>query len=446
MNSLQTRIAVLLISAIVMVMLLASYTATRVMQPPAPQATMEPLARQIHAILALQGYGPSQYRPGALQPAPAGGEPDEIMSRVLTKALGQTGVPLTARVTRLSGQQSLTASVQVAQNGWLIVEIPDLTPPPGRWKVLAIWLTLILAGTTAVSTYAARRLTRPLQMLEDAVDRVGPDGTLDHIPETGSGEVRAAARALNRLSIQLKRAMDSRMRLVAAAGHDLRTPMTRMRLRAEFIEDKDDRAKWLSDLEELDLIADSAIRLVREEVGADGSEPLRLDRLLAQIGRELRSLGQPVTLEALAPLTVHAGPIALKRALRNLIANAATHGGGARVGLTQAVTQIGPQVGGTAGTKARTEAVIRIEDDGPGVPAETLDRIFEPFFRVDQARRKSFPGAGLGLAIASEIIQRFGGRIEICNRSPQGLLQICRLPCADADRTASEDMGQDGAA
>lgn len=428
MNSLQTRIAALLISAIVMVMLLASYAATRVMQPPAPQATMEPLARQIHAMLALQGHGPQQDRPGVLQTDPAGGAPDEIMSHVLSKALGKTGAPLSARVTRLDGQQSLTASVKVGDSGWLIVEIPDMTPPPGRWKVLVIWLALILAGTTAVSTYAARRLTRPLLMLEDAVDRVGPDGTLDHIPETGSGEVRAAARALNRLSTQLKRAMDSRMRLVAAAGHDLRTPMTRMRLRAEFIEDEDERAKWLSDLEELDLIADSAIRLVREEVGADGLEPLRLDRLIEQIGRELRGLGQPVTLGALAPLTVSAGPIALKRALRNLIANAATHGGGARVGLA----------------RVGSEAVIRIEDDGPGVPPETLDRIFEPFFRVDQARRKSFPGAGLGLAIASEIIQRFGGGIEIRNRSPHGLLQICRLPCAQADETTSPLAGRDG--
>jgi len=250
------------------------------------------------------------------------------------------------------------------------------------------------------------------------VDRIGPDGILEHIPETGTGEVRTAARALNRLSAQLKQAMESRMRLVAAAGHDLRTPMTRMRLRAEFIEDDAERAKWLSDLEELDMIADSAIRLVREEVGVDGAEPIRLDRLLRQIASELRALDQKVELGELPPLTVHAGPIALKRALRNLIANAATHGGGARVALERQGDSI----------------AIRIEDDGPGVPPELLARIFEPFFRVDQARRKSFPGAGLGLAIAREIVERYGGKIAIRNRKPHGLEQICSFPAGEPAR------------
>ncbi|ABL71509.1 ATP-binding protein [Paracoccus denitrificans] len=419
MSSLQTRIAALLIAAIVSVVVLATYTATSVMRPPLPQATMEPVARQIHATLALLGHGQPQDRPGALQPAPAGGEPDERMSRFLGGALRHTGQPLEARVSKLPGQESFTASIRVGDGRWFITEIPDLSPPPGRWKVLVIWLALIVLGSAAISIHAARRLTRPLQLLEDAVDRVGPDGVLEQIPETGTGEVRTAARALNRLSAQLRQAMESRMRLVAAAGHDLRTPMTRMRLRAEFIEDDAERAKWLSDLEELDMIADSAIRLVREEVGLDGGEPIRLDRLLRQIALELHALDQKVELGALPPLTVHAGPIALKRALRNLIANAATHGGGARVALA----------------REGDDAVIRIEDDGPGVPPELLAQIFEPFFRVDQARRKSFPGAGLGLAIAREIVERHLGRITIRNREPRGLLQICTLPCAQSGRS-----------
>ena len=231
-----------------------------------------------------------------------------------------------------------------------------------------------------------------------------------------------AARWVGRLMSQLPDGTSLPWHRVIAAGGRLSLPAgspagheQRMRLRAEFIADDDERAKWLADLEELDAIADSAIRLVREEVGADGAEPIRLDPLLRQIASELCALDQKVELGELPPLTVHAGPIALKRALRNLIANAATHGGGARVAL------------GRQGD----HAVIRIEDDGPGVPAELLAQIFEPFFRVDQARRKSFPGAGLGLAIAREIIERHGGSIAISNREPHGLLQICRLPCAE---------------
>ncbi|MDQ7777936.1 ATP-binding protein [Paracoccus aminovorans] len=413
MNSLQTRIAALLIAAIVSVVVLASFAATWVMQPPAPQATMEPVARQIRMTIALMGHGPAQDRPGRLQAVPAGGTADPHMTRFLQGALRRTGAPLQALVTREGPRQPLTASVRVGAQ-WLILQIPDLSPPPGRWNVLALWLSLIVAGSAAISIHAARRLTRPLQLIEDAVDRVGPDGTLETIPETGSGEVQAAAKALNRLSRQLRGAMESRMRLVAAAGHDLRTPMTRMRLRAEFIEDEAERTKWLSDLEELDMIADSAIRLVREEVGVDGVQVLRLDRLLLDTAAELRAQGHAVETAALPPLQVSAGPIALKRALRNLIVNAATHGGGARVALV----------------RDGRNAVIRIEDDGPGVPPDLIEQIFEPFFRVDQARRKSFPGAGLGMAISREIIERHQGSIAVRNRQPHGLEQVCTLPCA----------------
>lgn len=166
-----------------------------------------------------------------------------------------------------------------------------------------------------------------LQLLQQMSGRIGADGTLWHIPETGPAEIRATARALNRLSEELRHAVESRIRLVAA-GHDLRTPMTRMRLRSEFIPDDEERDKWLSDLEELDMIADSAIRLAREEVSRDGQEPLRLDHLLHDIADDLHQMHQNVTVLDLQPLRVQAGPLALKRAFRNLMLNAATHGGG----------------------------------------------------------------------------------------------------------------------
>ena len=206
--------------------------------------------------------------------------------------------------------------------------------------------------------------------------------------------------------------MDSRMRLVAAAGHDLRTPMTRMRLRAEFIPDDAEREKWLGDLAELDAIADSAIRLVPEEADSDELEPLRLDRLVSEVADELTHLGYRVRAGSLAPISVRSGPTALKRVLRNLLINAATHGGGATVDL--------------AGEGE--EAVLTVRDEGPGIPEHLIGQVFEPFFRVDPARRKMLPGAGLGLAIAKEIIERFGGTLAIANRSPKGLVQTVRLP------------------
>ncbi len=154
------------------------------------------------------------------------------------------------------------------------------------------------------------------------------------------------------------------MRLVAAAGHDMRTPLTRMRLRAEFVSDPEERALWLKDLEELDQIADSAIRLLREEVGPSLSEAIALDPLLKDLVHELVEIGLPVRLGQIEAVRLLAAPFALKRALRNLIVNAATHGGGAEVSLL------------TDGD----EAVLSIADQGPGIPEHLLGRVFEPFF------------------------------------------------------------------
>jgi signal transduction histidine kinase len=205
------------------------------------------------------------------------------------------------------------------------------------------------------------------------------------------------------------------MRLVAAAGHDLRTPMTRMRLRAEFLDlDDEERALWLKDLDELDRIADSAILLVREEVDQPAPEKIRLDALLTEIAEELRNQGRSVTLAKLPAVTVEGSTLALSRALRNLIINAATHGGGATVALFEE--------GG--------EALVRIDDEGPGIPDDLLAQIFEPFFRVDPARRQNIAGAGLGLTIAREIVQRAGGDVTIENKTPRGLRQTIRLPLA----------------
>jgi signal transduction histidine kinase len=235
---------------------------------------------------------------------------------------------------------------------------------------------------------------------------------MPELPERGPAEVRATAKALNSLSARLKRSMESRMRLVAAAGHDMRTPITRMRLRAEFVPEEEERGKWLNDLDELERIGDSAIMLVREETGAAAPERIRLDELVGDICTDLKEQSLDVTGVNLRPVTIRASRFKLNRALRNLIINAATHGVRARV-----------SVSGN-GTVAR----IVIEDDGPGIPEDLIHQVFEPFFRADRARRQDIPGAGLGMTIAYEIVSRAGGRIEIANRPKGGLVQTVELP------------------
>ncbi|MCB1958769.1 MAG: hypothetical protein KDG55_24105, partial [Rhodocyclaceae bacterium] len=194
----------------------------------------------------------------------------------------------------------------------------QMTPPAELWIALGSWLSLIVIGVVAVAPVIARRATQPFVMPDRAVASAGDDGVLPHIPEIGSGESRHTAAALNRLSDRLRTTMESRMRLVAAAGHDLRTPMTRMRLRAEFLPDEE-RDDWLADLDELDKIADSAIRLVREEGSINDATTVDLKALTEATVEELDAAALPATLDAAEPAWVKASPLSLKRALRNLI-------------------------------------------------------------------------------------------------------------------------------
>ncbi|TGQ42085.1 ATP-binding protein [Mesorhizobium sp. M00.F.Ca.ET.216.01.1.1] len=406
MNSLRRRLIVLLVVSIVGVVGLATAAAISVLGEPSPELTMGPVARQVQLTVQLvAGRMPGVNIPIDLRDHPAGGVEDRKHTRVLNDILHRDGVNVSAVVSRMEGKPGMVASVGLPDNRWVIVDVPDFGPPRRGWFVLAGWITLIVLGATAVSVYFTAVLIRPLEMIEAAVTKIGSDGVLAALPEEGSAEVKATARALNQLSTRLKTAMESRMRLVAAAGHDLRTPMTRMRLRAEFLDDE--RDKWLHDLDELDRIADSAIRLVREEVDQDAVEPVDLEKLVGDIEAEMTSLGHAVSIEHLDKVSVRAGALGLRRALRNLIVNAATHGKGCSVALSA----------------AEGHAVLTIVDRGPGIPPELLNKAFEPFFRVDPGRWQSIPGAGLGLAIAREIIERYGGTITLENRAGGGLSQ-----------------------
>jgi signal transduction histidine kinase len=424
-NTLRARIILLLAVSIIAVVGIASFVALLLLREPSPARTVEPFARQIRLIADLveNGIGPVD-NPGRaadfeVRPTPAPGAPDLRGGELLQDAMRATGPDLRVMVTRPSRDEQSILSVQIDPARWLWLPMPDLPIPQGVPTAFAGWMLLLVLGAIGIAAVAADRVIRPLALLEGTIARIGPDGTLPELPETGSAEMKTTARTLNRLSARLRAAMESRMRLVAAAGHDLRTPMTRMRLRAEFLPEEE-REAWLKDLDELDRIADSAIRLVREEVEGDDAEPLRLDRLVETISTELAEQGLPVTLLRAEPASVKAGPLALKRALRNLVINAATHGKGAEVTLD------------AARGEGEGEARITIIDRGPGIPPDLLARVFEPFFRVDPARRQTVPGAGLGLAIAKEIVDRTGGRIEIANRPEGGLVQTVTLPLKDA--------------
>jgi len=415
LRTLRIQIALFMLVAIVVVVGIATAVTVAVISNGEPERLQQAYAQQLATAAellrqqgALADKGPIAF--GVLQDQPATGIADNAAAEGLRRALGRSQPNFQPLITA-TPNGDYKVSLPVGESAWLVM--PFARPPEPPWGVLADWILMIVIGAAAVAFLAAQRIVRPLGVIENAVASVEPDGLLPEIPEQGASEIRETAAALNRLSARLKTAIESRMRLVAAAGHDLRTPMTRMRLRTEFLPEEE-RHEWLADIDELDLIADSAIRLVKEEAAGADRQAIPLAQLVWETVEELRQAEFKVKFHGAQAMTVRAGALALKRALRNLIINAATHGGGARVTLER---QDGL-------------AAILIEDDGPGIPDDLIEQMFEPFFRPDPARRRTVPGAGLGLAIAREIIERFGGRIEIANRPEGGLRQKVTLPIA----------------
>ena len=410
MNSLRVRIALALVLSIVSVVVMSTAATLFVAHGLEEHNVGLQIIDQIKLIAPLVEAGGSELG-SRLTPEPPPGEKDERVSNLLTHMLHKAGINLEAVATQPSGSGYSVASVNFG-SGWFSTPFKSHQPPPGVWVAVVGWVGLITLGTICVALVIAHRLTRQLAFLQGMAKTISADGFLPRLPEGGPAEVRATARALNLMGASLKSAVESRMRLVAAAGHDLRTPLTRMRLRAEFLSDEE-RTRWLNDIDELGKIADSAIQLMREETDGKRTQRVRIDRIVVAVCDELKSLGFEVVAEKLDAATISTSPLAITRALRNLIVNAATHGTRAHVAIQANAAKV----------------VVVIDDEGPGIPQEALPRVFEPLFRVDPARRKSIPGAGLGLAIAKEIVERHGGSLMIHNLKPNGLRQEVTFYC-----------------
>lgn len=406
MTRLQIRIAAILIGAICLILAVASLASVVAITYPLPDRMVGPVAFQIRALNgALNPDSPTflTMTPGEIEQL---GSERTDLSLAIQHQLSEGGITLPVTVYDNPRTNSPVAIVNMG-GSLVAVDFPgDLRPPLDFWVILATWMVLVVVCVIVVSLIMAYRVTRPFAVLERAVGTVGPDGILPHVPEIGSRETVETAMMLNRLSERLREAMESRMRLVAAAGHDFRTPMTRMRLRAEFLSDEE-RAYWLKDIDELERIADSAIGLVREEVSQAQHEIVALDQMLRGEAEDLMAQGYALKLGMIDEVSLPLPPLAMRRALRNLLINAATHGRSAVAELRQDAQTIR----------------ISIFDEGPGIPEDLLARVFEPFFRAEPGRLQTVPGAGLGLALAAEIVERSGGVLTLKNRPGKGLEQ-----------------------
>jgi len=291
-----------------------------------------------------------------------------------------------------------------------LTDLPRAAPPLPRR--IFVDLGLLTLGLAAVLFVMARATTRPLTELARAAEAVGRGEHSAPLRETGARELRDATRAFNTMHERLHRYLDSRTRVLSAMSHDLRTPLTRLKLRAESLDDDALRERFNADLDEMQRMVTGALNLFRGMNHDEPQKAVAFDELVAELQRDFAELGTRVEVTGDKPAPLYAKPTALKRCLSNLLTNAVKYGTNARVTIEDSAAEL----------------VVRVLDDGPGIPPEMLEQVFEPFFRLESSRNVDTGGVGLGLSIARDIAQAHGGSLTLRNRSPHGLEATLRLP------------------
>ena len=303
-----------------------------------------------------------------------------------------------------------SASVRQPDGRWATVEPPRGLLSPWQQRILlALGISMLLLAPLV--WWMARRLTRPIRVFADAAERLGADPEAEPLTASGPSEVRTAIHAFNDMQASLRDHMRKRTQTVAAIAHDLRTPLTRLRFRAEQAPEAV-RDRMAADIEEMDALIAQAMAYVRGEATPERREAFDLDALAADCAGGFAETGGPVTFDGGGELSVEADPAGLRRALGNLIANAVKYGGAARV---KAFARDG-------------RAVVTVEDDGPGLPDDELEAVFEPFHRAERSRSRETGGAGLGLTVARQAARAHGGDVTLSNRSDGGLVARLELP------------------
>lgn len=307
--------------------------------------------------------------------------------------------------------EDLSLSIQMSDGRWLNVAT-SYRPPPGAYRPLLVQLGLTAFLTVLIIGFAVRRVTRPLKTLAVSAEKFGRGEEQVPLQPSGPIEVRALTSAFNDMQDRLTRFVKDRTRMLAAISHDLRTPITSLRIRAEFIEDEENREKIIETLDEMAAMTEATLRFARDEAQSEAAEETDLGAMLESLAADQKDLGHDCSVTLEKKIMLSCRPVALKRALRNLIENGVRYGGSATI---HAETDDG-------------EVVIRIEDNGPGIPEDRLKDVFEPFVRLEESRSEETGGIGLGLAITRSIIHAHGGTITLTNGRDRGLEVEVRLP------------------
>ncbi|PVB61013.1 ATP-binding protein [Labrenzia sp. 011] len=348
-------------------------------------------------LRADEKRGPRDQQSGSDRPPSWRGVPKHERPRDLKKIMNR--------------QEDLVLSIPMSDGRWFNVAT-SYRPPRGALYSLLVQLGLTALASVVIIGLAVRRVTRPLKELAVSAEKLGRGESLEPLRPSGPREVRALTSAFNDMQNRITRFVSDRTRMLAAISHDLRTPITSLRLRAEFIEDDENREKMIETLEEMAHMTEATLRFARDEAHADKPENADVGAILEALAADQQDLGHDISVDIADRIILSCRPVALKRALRNLIENAIRYG---------------ENVSLSAAAKAG-EVVIRIQDRGPGIPEDRLKDVFEPFVRLEESRSEETGGIGLGLSIARSIIHAHGGTLMLRNRPEGGLEAEVRLP------------------
>jgi signal transduction histidine kinase len=312
------------------------------------------------------------------------------------------------------GNNKRSVDVRLTDGQWIRVSVgyEGDTGTPALSDALIFQLLTSLGLVGAVVMLAVRQATRPLQQLAQAADTLGRDLDAPPLAETGPAETRRAAQAFNRMQAKIKRLVSERARALAAVSHDLRTPLTRLRLRTELIDDDVLRNQMAADLESMAAMIDATLDYLRGLQTHEVVRAIDINALLESMADDARVLGRHIDINGLAGKPYSGRLSALRRALQNLIDNAFKYGHGAHIQVQDSPSHLR----------------LTVEDEGPGIAPEHLTKVTQPYYRVDRSRSQAGEGVGLGLSIAKDIALLHHGELQLANRPQGGLAVTLVLP------------------
>lgn len=370
------------------------------------------------------------------------GEPDaEAMRRRIEAALSAPRPVIVADRYRLADEKAGPAGGRVENGAWIeaslsngqwLLVVFNLDPPPpsdpvaAQFSLVSIgaWVIAALALAALLSLVAARRVVKPLSELSGALDRLGPGGDDPSVPPHGPREIEGIIRAFNRMRERLRRFNEDRTRMMAAMSHDLRTPLTRLRMRIEMAQGLDDQQKMLEEVDMMTGMVEAILSFARDDAKQEARSLVDLSALVEGICEDAVDAGEKVTFSGPRGVTISCRPTAMRRAISNLVDNAVKYG-------STATVMLAPDAG---------RVVILIEDEGPGIPRNEREKVFEPFYRIGDARDPGTGGVGLGLSVTRSIVWEHGGEISLGARKGGGPAVRVHLPTG----TESSPSGQAG--